>query len=118
MNTELPPEDNDSGPLLWLGSSEGLGGFDPKQRAGSDLQNRLHNRLRQSAGQMFSISELAGSMRTPRIAIYAAGMALHRRGLVWAMTSVGDGERVKTFAYREPPNARLSGPQQREEDHE
>lgn len=89
---------------LALRLSEVLGGSDPK-RAGSDLQNRLHDRLLRSAGRMLSVGELAGSMRTSRVAIYAAGMALHRRGLAWAMTSTGDGERVKTFAYREPPNA-------------
>jgi hypothetical protein len=73
-------------------------------RAGSDLQNRVRLLLR-AEGRMLSSAEIARALRVRRIAVYSAGMALHRRGLAWALTSTGDGERVKTFAYREPPNA-------------
>lgn len=73
-------------------------------RAGSDLQDRVRLLLRVE-GRMLSSAEIARALRVRRIAVYSAGMALHRRGLAWALTSTGDGERVKTFAYREPPNA-------------
>lgn len=111
MTTELPEDlgDPNAAEPLALRLDAGLGVKAP-ERAAVGMQQRLHERLATMPNRMGSVTEMAALLRTSRLAVYSAARALHRRGLAVQWLYAGDGEGCQMVAYREPPNAEITGP--------